>query len=159
MGSVPRGPADYWSPGDWNIICSICGTKLKFSQAVRNWQGMWRHVRCDEPRHPQDFVHARNSQEMTVPYPQHMLEGYIYICLIEDTVPMPGQGVPGCMLPGSGTLVLSPPCTITGVTSIPGYMMPGCATPSSDLGYLICTADGMTGMPGSAMPGCSIPGN
>lgn len=72
MGSPPaRGAADYWSAGDWNIICSVCGTKLKFSQAVRNWQGMWRHPKCNEPRHPQDFVHARNAQEMAIPYPQY----------------------------------------------------------------------------------------
>lgn len=78
MGSPPsRGAADYWSPGDWNIICSICGTKMKFSQAVQNWQGQWRHPRCNEPRHPQDFVHAINSQEMAIPSPQKMGEAYI----------------------------------------------------------------------------------
>lgn len=102
MGAPPaRGPADYWSPGDWNIICSICGTKLKFSQAVRNWQGMWRHPKCDEPRHPQDFVYSRNSPEMAIPYPQKMLEADILICAMNDRSAFPGLAVPGCMIPGN----------------------------------------------------------
>lgn len=70
MPSPGQNAEDYWVPGTWNIICSICGTKLKFSEAVQNWQGMWRHPKCDEPRHPQDFVHAINSQEMAIPFPQ-----------------------------------------------------------------------------------------
>jgi len=68
--ALARGPEDRFVPGDWNIYCSICDTKLKFGEAVRNWQGMWRHVKCNEERPPQDFVHSINSREMTIPVAQ-----------------------------------------------------------------------------------------
>jgi hypothetical protein len=124
MGNPPaQGPEDYFSPGDWNIYCSICGTKLKFSKAVRNWQGQWRHVRCDEPRHPQDFVHAINQPEMAIPFPQKMGEAFIYACSLDDTSPIPGLGVPGCMLPGTAY------CTALGSSTIPGNATPGCSIP------------------------------
>ena len=134
MGSAPgRGPADYWSPGDWNIICSICGTKLKFSQAVRNWQGMWRHPKCDEPRHPQDFVHSISSQEMAIPYPQYMAEQDIQICTWEGISAVPDYGMPGCMIPGRGGMPLpSPPiCTVNGRSAIPGFAIGGCMIPGN----------------------------
>jgi hypothetical protein len=50
------GRADYFEPGDWNAVCSMCGKKRKASQLVKNWQGMYRCPEHNEPRHPQDFV-------------------------------------------------------------------------------------------------------
>jgi|SRR5580765_2637634 len=127
MGSPPApGPEDYWKPGDWNIICSICGTKLKFGDAVRNWQGMWRHVRCNEPRPAQDFVHAINSQEMAIPYPQTMGEVDIQICTLETSGSLPGVAVGGCMLPGVSTGF---PCTTLSMDGLPGDSVGGCFLP------------------------------
>ncbi len=100
MGSAPaRGPADYFSPGDWNIYCSICGTKLKFSQAVQNWQGQYRHARCNEPRHPQDFVQAITSSEMAIPVPQNMGEIDISICTLDGISAIPDLAEPDCAIP------------------------------------------------------------
>lgn len=108
MGSPPSpGPEDYFAPGDWNIYCSICGSKLKFSKAVQNWQGMWRHVWCNEPRHPQDFVHAINTQEMAIPVSQKMGEAYELICTFNGLSCMPGGAMPGCSIPGRN--VITPP--------------------------------------------------
>jgi hypothetical protein len=102
MGTRPgKGPADYFAPGDWNIICSICGTKLKFSDAVRNWQGQWRHPKCNEPRHPQDFAQAIKSKEMAIPDPQKMAEGSILICTLNGNSAWPGFAMPGCAVPGN----------------------------------------------------------
>jgi len=56
MSFPNKGQADYLALGDWNARCSMCGAKFKASQLVRNWQGMMRCKRCNEPRHPQDFV-------------------------------------------------------------------------------------------------------
>lgn len=52
------GKADYYASGDWNALCSMCSGKFKASQLSKNWQGQWRCSRCQEPRHPQDFVRA-----------------------------------------------------------------------------------------------------
>ena len=44
--------------GDYNVICDVCGFKLKRSQTRKRWDGL---LVCDadwEPQHPQDFVKA-----------------------------------------------------------------------------------------------------
>jgi len=68
--TTARGPQDYFEGGTWNIYCSVCGKKLKFSQARRHWQGMWRCEECWEPRPMQDFATAIRVKEMVIPYPQ-----------------------------------------------------------------------------------------
>ena len=43
-------------PGDYNVICDVCGFKLKRSQTRKRWDGL---LVCDadwESRQPQDFV-------------------------------------------------------------------------------------------------------
>jgi len=111
MGSPPsRGPEDYFKPGDWNIDCSICGMKMKAGEAVQNWQGTWRHVKCNEPRPAQDFVHAINTKEMQVPFSQKAGSTFAQICTFNGMSAVPGYALPGCMLPGR-TMVdpLDPP--------------------------------------------------
>jgi|SRR5580700_2847295 hypothetical protein len=110
MSRLARGPYDYYRPGDWNIICSICGTKLKFGDAVQNWQGQWRHVRCNEERPPQDFVHSINSREMAIPVVQKMGEIDVQICTFNGISAIPGYALPGCSIPGR-TIIdpLNPP--------------------------------------------------
>lgn len=135
MPSPTRGPEDYFQPGDWNLICSMCGTKGKMSQMVQNWQGMWRHVRCNEPRHPQDFVHALNSQEMVVPVVQKMGEGDVLFCALNDISAVPGVALPGCMLPGNPNWDSS--------TWAPGSPIPGGPTVLvEDSGQAITTGGG-----------------
>lgn len=95
-----RGPEDRFVPGDWNIECSMCGQKLKAGDAVRNWQGMWRHVRCNEPRHPQDFVHALDMKEMAVPFVQKTGDIDVQICTLNSRSAIPGYAIPGCAIPG-----------------------------------------------------------
>jgi|ERR1700674_1343920 len=100
MGSLVKGPADFWQPGDWNARCSICGAKAKASELVRNWQGMWRHPRCNEPRQPQDFV--RGVQDIqTPPWVQPDNDINITFCTINDRSAIPGLAIPGCMIPGN----------------------------------------------------------
>ena len=52
------GQSNYFKPGDWNAVCSMCGRQNKASELVKNWQGMYRCPEHNEPRHPQDFVRA-----------------------------------------------------------------------------------------------------
>jgi hypothetical protein len=74
------GPADYYAPGEWNLVCSICGRKMKSGDAVKNWQGMWRHRRCNNPRQPQDFVRVL-PDDQTVPFSQPPTDSYVQISI------------------------------------------------------------------------------
>lgn len=56
--------ANYYKPGDNNVICDVCGAKVKASNTRRRWD---RLVVCQddwEPRHPQDFVRGRRDRQV-----------------------------------------------------------------------------------------------
>lgn len=51
------GKRDYYSPGDYNVICDRCGAKYKRSECKKEWDKLLVcKYGCWEPRHPQDFV-------------------------------------------------------------------------------------------------------
>ena len=96
---------DYWAPGDWNAICSMCGRKRKASTMVRNWQGLWRCPEHNEPRHPQDFVQGRVEQPAP-PWVQPPPEDvFTYVCDVNSQSAIPGYAGPGCSIPGTTGLV------------------------------------------------------
>jgi hypothetical protein len=110
------GRADYYKSGDYNAKCSMCGTKYKAGELVRNWQGMYRCRECDEPRHPQDFV--RNVMDIqTVPWAQDDLTAFTQIsCTLWSRSAIPNWATPSCMIPGAlfpGLVLGVPPNTIT----------------------------------------------
>jgi hypothetical protein len=104
MGGPVKGRADYFKPGDWNALCSMCGRKRKASEMVRNWQGLYRCPEHNEQRQPQDFV--REVQDvMTVPWSQRPPdssadETFVKTCTWLTVTAIPGVGGPGCMIPG-----------------------------------------------------------
>lgn len=94
------GRADYLRLGDWNAACSMCGHKFKASQLVRNWQGMYRCFRCNEPRQPQDFVRSA-PDDQGIPWSQPSQDIDIGVCSFNGRSAFPGYAEPGCMIPGS----------------------------------------------------------
>lgn len=92
------GEADYFAPGDFNINCSMCGAKMKASEAVKNWQGQWRHPKCNEPRQPQDFVRGV-PENMTPPFTQVAGQVFVGVCSPNGMTALPDVGTGDCMLP------------------------------------------------------------
>jgi hypothetical protein len=101
------GRADYYAPGDWNAVCSMCGRKRKASQLVKNWQGMWRCREHNEARHPQDFVRSI-PDDQSVPWSQPPTDIDVQFCTLEGISAVPGWMLPGCSVP-SGRGPLAPP--------------------------------------------------
>jgi hypothetical protein len=104
---------------------------MKFSHAVQNWQGQWRHPKCDEERHPQDFVHSRNAQEMAIPYPQYPGEAYAEACDLNGISAIPNLAIPDCSIPDNPITMEVPgsECQPFGHTAIPDEAEPNCAIP------------------------------
>jgi hypothetical protein len=50
------GKSDYYSKGDYNCLCDICGFKFKSSNLRRRWDGYMVCPKDFEYRHPQDYV-------------------------------------------------------------------------------------------------------
>ena len=75
---------NYYILGEWNLICDVCGKKVKAGEAKHRWDGF---VVCPsdlEQRHPQDFVKARQdkiSVSFTRPRPQDVFVDVSYITL------------------------------------------------------------------------------
>jgi hypothetical protein len=54
-------------PGQWNVICQVCGKKIKANESKHRWDGF---IVCEEDyetRHPQDFVKAK-VDKISVPF-------------------------------------------------------------------------------------------
>jgi len=94
------GQADYYAEGDYNAVCSRCGSKFKMSMLRKHWQGMMRCPTCWEPRQPQDFVRATPDVQ-TPPWVQPWpAPTYNALCTPQGTSAVPGEAEPGCAVPG-----------------------------------------------------------
>lgn len=93
------GEADYLELGDWNAVCSMCGFKRKASSMVKNWQGFYRCPEHNEARQPQDFVRGEQDVQ-TVPWAQPPTHIYVEVCTFDGISAVPGEALPGCMIPG-----------------------------------------------------------
>lgn len=52
---------EYYKPGDNWVICDECGAKRRASDVVTRWDNATvckEKSRCNEERHPQEFVRA-----------------------------------------------------------------------------------------------------
>ena len=56
------GSRDYFKLGEWNAICPVCGFKRKSGEMKLRWDGQYVCKEDWEPRHPQDFVRARDPE-------------------------------------------------------------------------------------------------
>lgn len=90
---------NYFISGEWNITCDVCSKKIKAHQAKQRWDGFIVCEQDYETRQPQDFVRARQDK-ISVPFQRsrHMPE--YYVCTLESTLCISGQGVSGCMIAG-----------------------------------------------------------
>ena len=65
---------NYFVSGDWNIICDVCGWKIKATDTKHRWDGRITCRKCWEPRHDADFIKARkvdgNGGSGSVPWTQ-----------------------------------------------------------------------------------------
>ena len=48
-------------PGGYNVICDVCGLKYKASDLLKRWDGAMVCKWDWEPRHPQEFIRAKND--------------------------------------------------------------------------------------------------
>lgn len=107
MAYPPKGRADYYAPGDWNVACSMCGRKRKASWMVKNWQGQYRCPEHNEARQPQDFVRAV-TDDMSVPWSQPETDIDILFCDFDGQSAIPDIAIPDCSIPDKPDLLSGP---------------------------------------------------
>lgn len=105
---------NYYTSGQWWIICDVCGKKIKSGKSRHRWDGF---VVCEddwEERHSQDFVRSRQdkiSVPFSRPIPTFVFTNVNYVdtentnyCTPEGTQAIPSWAIPGCMIPNKNTL-------------------------------------------------------
>lgn len=91
---------NYFSSGDYNVVCYECGAKRKGSMLLRHWQGYYVCPEHWEMRQPQDFVRGV-PENMTPPWSQPApSDVFTTMCTPNGRSAVPGQAVPGCVVPG-----------------------------------------------------------
>lgn len=89
--------------GQFNVICDVCGKKIKSGQARKRWDGFIVCPDDYETRHSQDFVRARQdkiSVPFTRPRPVDVFVEVAYICTPEGSSGICGRSVVGCSIAG-----------------------------------------------------------
>ena len=118
-----------YTPGNWNVICDVCGRQYKASDLKQRWDGLMVDEGCWETRQPQDFVHGVadiQAPPFTRPEAQDI---FSFVC-----TPVTSQG-------------------------IADYGEADCAAADIDRGYRpACTLQGGSAIPGMSIPGCFMPG-
>jgi hypothetical protein len=100
MSEPTKGPADFYSPGDYNVVCFQCGRKKKASWMKKHWEGYWVCPEHWEPRQPQDFARGvpdTQAPAWTQPMPENV---FVFLCSPNTMTAYPGYAEPGCALPG-----------------------------------------------------------
>lgn len=52
-----------YRPGDYYVICDVCGFKVRASETRRRWDNLRVCTKDWETRHPQDFVRGRRDRQ------------------------------------------------------------------------------------------------
>jgi hypothetical protein len=71
----------WYKPGAWNVICDVCGFRLKSTDVRKRWDGlMVCHVDY-ETDHPQKYLRVREDKQ-AVPFTRKPVDAFVDICYL-----------------------------------------------------------------------------
>lgn len=77
---------NYYVSGGFNLICDVCGKKIKAHEAKHRWDGLMVCGADYEQRHPQDLVKVRQDN-FTIPFSRpRPVDNFRYVEGLFDTV-------------------------------------------------------------------------
>ena len=89
---------NYYTSGQWNLICDVCGKKIKSGKSRHRWDGF---VVCEddyEQRHPQDFIRSRQDK-ITIPFNRpRPTDLFTETCTLTGRSAFTGLAVSGCAI-------------------------------------------------------------
>lgn len=98
----------WFTSGDWNFICDVCGFKRKASDGLERWDGLMVcaptvKAGCWEIRHPQELIRPIPDQQKlpwtrpeSVDIEINPFIGPLGICTIENSQGAADYGVADC---------------------------------------------------------------
>ena len=92
---------NYYKSGSWNVICQLCGKKMKSSDVHKRWDGLLVCEDDYENRNILDFIRT-HPEKLNVPYlnPEVPDQFAPEVCTVPGRTARTGKGVAGCMIAG-----------------------------------------------------------
>lgn len=96
----------WWKSGQYNALCDVCGFKFKNTDLRKRWDGLMVCGKDWETRHLQELIRPVPDQRKlpwTKPESSYIFIGPSTVtlgCTANTVSAVPGQGSPGCMVPG-----------------------------------------------------------
>ena len=53
----------WYKPGDWNVICDVCGFRFKSSKLRKRWDGLMVCDKDFEHDHPQKYIRVTETNQ------------------------------------------------------------------------------------------------
>ena len=78
---MKKNSRDVYMSGDHNLICHVCGMKIKASEARLRWDGVYTCPRDWEPRHPQEATPPvfRDPRALKVTRPARKIGDEVFV--------------------------------------------------------------------------------
>jgi hypothetical protein len=125
----------YFQSGTWNLICDVCGKKIKAADSKKRWDGLIVCQKDFEFDHPQKFLRVR-SDPKAVPYNRHeALDQFVTVNYADTVYVFPVYMDADYV---DINAVTAPPATVEGYVTI-DYMYGDYVTPNDDAQYAIST--------------------
>ena len=100
--------ANFYSKGQWNFFCDLCGAKEKSGNGVKTWDNFYVCKWHKEVRNPQDFLKGVKDDQ-TVPWARpEATDHFLTYCTMQSSSAIPKYAVPGCMIPGNNNTAFVP---------------------------------------------------
>lgn len=68
-------------PGEWKVVCDVCGFEFGSNDVRKRWDGLYVCDKDFETRHPQDLIKAKTekgSPPFTRPVPEPVFTSVTY---------------------------------------------------------------------------------
>ena len=86
-------PRNYFSSGQWNFYCDVCGRKLKSGEGRKRWDGYMVCSDDYETRHPQDFLRTKPDRQ-SVPWSRPKNPDQFVVMNYAYSLPADGSDTP-----------------------------------------------------------------
>lgn len=86
----------WFTSGEYNAICDVCGFKYKASELTRRWDGLMVCKEDYEPRHPQDFIRPIPDQQKLEWTRPEATDTFIAVCTIAGRMGVCDVGIADC---------------------------------------------------------------
>lgn len=90
-------PSNYYKPGQWNVICDVCGFKFKSGQVRKRWDGLIVCHTDYEHDHPQKYLRVRETGTAVPFIRDDPAPTYKIVCYIYESVSYADLGSADCM--------------------------------------------------------------